>query len=329
MTIRVALLGAGRIGRLHARTLVETEGVELYSVSDTHHVSAATIAEKYGCSVKPTNQAIIDPAVDAVLIATSTDTHADLIEACANENKAIFCEKPIDLNTARAKRCLEVISQTETPLMMGFNRRFDTHFAALKTGLQQAAIGEIEQIQIISRDPAPPPLDYIRVSGGLFRDMMVHDFDMARFLMDEEFVQVFAVGSALVDAKIGVAGDIDTAIATLVTASGKQCVISNSRRASYGYDQRIEVHASEGMLSANNPQPITIEHASAEGYRRGCLSDFFIDRYALAYASEIKHFVDWIADPSLNTPTGHDGLQALRLADAAEASMRSGQIVSL
>ena len=209
--------------------------------------------------------------------------------------------------------------------MVGFNRRFDPHFMALKQAIEDGAIGDVEQVQITSRDPAPPPLEYIGRSGGLFRDMMIHDFDMARFLLAEEVNSVQAVGSVLVDPAIGEAGDVDTAMAVLTTDSGKQCVITNSRRASYGYDQRIEVHGSKGMASAQNPRVDMVEIASEKGYSRGPLHDFFMTRYREAYVNEINCFVDWIGGDAHSVPGGNDGLRSLQLADAALASLQSGK----
>lgn len=272
INVNIALLGAGRIGRVHAEAIVAATGATLYSVSDPFVESAQALANRHGCAVLETQAAIADDNVDAVLIATPTDTHAELIEACAEAGKSIFCEKPIDLDSTRVERCLEVVERTGARLMVGFNRRFDPHFRELKKRIEQGAVGEVEQVQITSRDPAPPPRDYVRVSGGLFRDMMIHDFDMARFLLGEEVTSVYAVGAALFDEAIREAGDVDTAMAILSTGSGKQCVITNSRRATYGYDQRIEVHGSLGMVSADNPRTVTVECADLSVMReRRCM----------------------------------------------------------
>lgn len=329
MSVNIALLGAGRIGRVHAEAIRASKGASLYSVSDAIEGAAQSLANDLGCAVSGVDEAIKSSAVDAVLIASPTNTHADLIEASARSGKAIFCEKPIDLDIARVERCLGVVKECGARLMLGFNRRFDAHFMALKAGIEHGAVGEVEQIQITSRDPAPPPVEYIKVSGGLFRDMMIHDFDMARFLLGEEVTQVLAVGSVLVDSAIADAGDIDTATAVLTTASGKQCVITNSRRASYGYDQRIEVHGSKGMASADNPRPLTVEMADAQGYRHPPLHNFFMTRYSEAYVNEMNHFVAWLSGEEVNVPVGDDGLQALRLADAAAQSCVSGRAVNV
>ena len=325
MTVNVALLGAGRIGQVHARAIESSADAVLYSVTDPNAQVAANLAEALGCKVLSVEDVIASKQVAAVLIATPTDTHIELIEACARAGKAIFCEKPIGLNLQRVAACLNLVSETQTKLMVGFNRRFDDHFLALKDAIVSGAIGDVEQVQITSRDPAPPPVDYIRHSGGLFRDMMIHDFDMARFLLGEEIVSLYATGSVMVDPAIANAGDVDTAMAVLSTAAGKQCIITNSRRATYGYDQRIEVHGSKGMVSANNPRLTSVELANNQGYARGPLHDFFMTRYREAYLNEINAFVEWIKGDLIDVPQGEDGLRALQLAEAAAASLLSGK----
>jgi myo-inositol 2-dehydrogenase/D-chiro-inositol 1-dehydrogenase len=211
--------------------------------------------------------------------------------------------------------------------MIGFNRRFDPNFGSLQKRLRDKEIGEVEMVTVISRDPAPPPVSYIERSGGLFRDMMIHDFDMARFLVGEEFVSVHALGAALVDPAIGTAGDVDTASVQMQTASGKIAVITNSRRATYGYDQRIEVHGAKGMLRANNVPATTVERADASGVAGDVIQNFFIDRYVAAYAAEVTAFVNAVESGAKPTPSIHDGLQAQKLAEAATESRRTGQVV--
>ena len=272
---------------------------------------------------------LADPEVDAVVICTPTNTHADLIERFAKAGKAIFCEKPIDLDVARAKACLEVVRQTGARVMLGFNRRFDPHFRAVRKAIDDGAIGKVEMVTITSRDPGPPPASYIKVSGGIFRDMTFHDFDMARFLLGEEIVSVTAFGSVLVDPEIGKLGDYDSASIILTTASGRQAMISNSRRASYGYDQRIEVHGSLGAVSAENQRPVSIEIATGNGYTRPPLHDFFMTRYTAAYAAEISAFIDSIVEGTPPSPSAEDGLIALQLADAALRSASERVTVSL
>ncbi|HEX5934194.1 MAG TPA: inositol 2-dehydrogenase, partial [Pseudorhizobium sp.] len=268
------------------------------------------------------------PSVDAVVICTPTNTHADLIEKFARAGKAIFCEKPVDLDVARAEACLKVVRETGAKLMLGFQRRYDPHFLAVRKAITEGRIGEVEMIQIVSRDPGAPPMDYIKTSGGIFRDMTIHDFDMARFLLGEEPVSVYATGSVLTDKAIdGV--DFDSASITLTTASGKHCAISNSRRATYGYDQRVEVHGSKGTVSVENQRPVTIELATATGFTRPALHDFFMTRYVEAYAAEIAAFVAVVRDGASPSPSGEDGLRALMLADAAFRSSKEGVVVRL
>ena len=229
--------------------------------------------------------------IDAVLICTPTDLHAEQIEKFVTAGKAVFCEKPIDSDSERVRACLEVVKAYRGFLMIGFNRRFDPHFDALYQAVQQGQIGSPEMVVITSRDPVPPPASYIQKSGGIFRDMTIHDFDMAVHLLGELPISVQASGSVLTDKEIGTLGDFDTASVILVTASGKQAVITNSRRASYGYDQRVEVHGSKGMISAENQRPFAIELANSTGFHKPPLHDFFMTRYAQAYAAEIASFV--------------------------------------
>jgi myo-inositol 2-dehydrogenase/D-chiro-inositol 1-dehydrogenase len=235
----------------------------------------------------------------------------------------------VDLSSERIVACLKVVEAAGIPLMIGFNRRFDPNFAALKKRLGEGAVGNVEMVTIISRDPGPPPVSYIKVSGGLYRDMMIHDFDLARFLLGEEPVEVHAVGSVMVDPEIGKAGDVDTAMVMLRTASGRLCQISCSRRATYGYDQRIEVHGSEGMIRAGNIHETTVEIANKAGFRADPILNFFLERYMPAYRAELAAFVAAVNAGTAPTPSGRDGLMAQRLADAATQSKASGQTVRL
>ena len=238
--IRFAVLGVGRIGSIHARNIVGQPGAQLAIVSDVDAKAAAATAKALGAKAGSLKEAIEGADIDAVVICTPTDTHAELIDRAAAAGKAIFCEKPIDLDAGRIRRSLDGVAARGVPLMIGFNRRFDPSFQALQSRVRSGEIGEVEIVTILSRDPAPPPIEYIKRSGGLFRDMMIHDFDMARFLLGEEPVSVYATASALVDPAIGAAGDVDTAVCVLRTASGRIAQISNSRRAAYGYDQRTK-----------------------------------------------------------------------------------------
>lgn len=329
MTVRFGLLGAGRIGKVHARAVGSNPQAKLVAVADAFEKAASEISAAYGAEVRSI-EAIENAAdIDAVIICTPTDTHAGLIERFARAGKAIFCEKPIDLDVRRVRECLAVVDSTKAVLMVGFNRRFDPHFAAVKKAIDDGAVGTVEMATITSRDPGAPPLDYIRRSGGIFRDMTIHDFDMARFLLGEEPVSVSAHASVLVDEKVGEAGDYDSVSVILETASGRQATISNSRRATYGYDQRIEVHGSKGMVAVENQRPVSIELANAQGYTRPPLHDFFMTRYVDAYANEIAAFIEALASGATPSPDGADGLAALELADAALKSVKTGRTVRL
>ncbi|WP_299625870.1 inositol 2-dehydrogenase [Pelagibius sp.] len=327
--LRIGLLGAGRIGQIHGRNIAAHPKAALAAVADAVPAASEALAAETGAATREIAAVLADPAIDAVVIATPTDTHAELIEAAVRGGKAVFCEKPVDLDAERIRACLAVVAEVGRPLMIGFNRRFDPSFAALKARLQTGEIGAVEIVTILSRDPAPPPASYIARSGGLFRDMMIHDLDMARFLLDEEPVEVFAQGSCLVDPAIGEAGDVDTATVALKTATGKLVQISNSRRASYGYDQRIEVHGAEGLLRAGNQRATTVEAASASGYSRDPALPFFLDRYREAYQAELSAFIETVSAGRSPAPSGEDGLKAQILADAATQSWRSGRPVSL
>jgi myo-inositol 2-dehydrogenase / D-chiro-inositol 1-dehydrogenase len=329
MTIRFGLLGAGRIGKVHAKAISGDAGARLVAVADAMAPAAKAIADQYGCEVRSIDAILAAKDIDAVVICTPTDTHADLIEAFAKAGKAIFCEKPIDLSLGRVKACLKVVRETKATLMVGFNRRFDPHFKAVRAEIDKGTIGTVEMVTITSRDPGAPPIDYIKRSGGIFRDMTIHDFDMARFLLGEEVTEVAAMGAILVDKEIGKAGDYDSVQVMLKTASGKQALISNSRRATYGYDQRIEVHGSLGSVSAENLRPVSIEVASAAGYTRPPLHDFFMTRYLDAYAAEIAAFVATVSAKGKASPSGEDGQTALLLADAAVLSVKEGRTVKV
>lgn len=329
MTVRFGLLGAGRIGKVHARAIGSNQAARLVAVADAAEQAARDISDAYGAEMRTIDQIEQASDIDAVVICTPTDTHADLIERFARAGKAIFCEKPIDLDVGRVEKCLAVVEQTGAALMVGFNRRFDPHFMAVRKTIDEGAIGTVEMVTITSRDPGPPPIDYIRRSGGIFRDMTIHDFDMARYLLGEEPVSVSAHASVLVDKAIGEAGDYDSVSVILETGSGKQALISNSRRATYGYDQRIEVHGSKGMVAAENQRPVSIEVANEKGYTRPPLHDFFMTRYTEAYANEIAAFIAAMSAGRKASPGGADGLAALRLADAALLSAREGRTVRL
>lgn len=327
--LRFGLLGAGRIGQIHGRNIAASPEAELAAVADVDRKAATALAERTGAEVRDVAAIIASADIDAILIATPTDTHADLIEDAAKAGKAVLCEKPVDLASARVETCLRTVGAAGTKLMIGFNRRFDPNFAALRQRVAAGAIGEVEIVTIVSRDPGPPPISYIERSGGLYRDMMIHDFDMARFILAEEPIEVTAYGSALTDAAIGRAGDVDTALVMMRTQSGKLAQISNSRRATYGYDQRIEVHGSKGMARVGNMHETTVEIAGKSGFTGDPVLNFFLERYEEAYRRELAAFVAALRDGSEPSPTGRDGLQAQRLADAATESRKSGRPVSV
>lgn len=329
MTVKFGLLGAGRIGKVHAKALTADANATLVAVADAMTPAAQMIADQYGCAVRSTDAILAAKDIDAVVICTPTDTHADLIEAFVKAGKAVFCEKPIDLSLARVKTCLDLVRAHKGTLMVGFNRRFDPHFKAVRAQIDLGTIGTVEMVTITSRDPGAPPLEYIKRSGGIFRDMTIHDFDMARYLLGEEIAEVTATAAVLVDPAIGKAGDFDSVQVLLKTKSGKQAMISNSRRATYGYDQRIEVHGSLGAVSAENQRPVSIEVATAAGYTRPALHDFFMTRYTEAYAAEIAAFISALGGKGRAEPSGEDGLIALALADAALLSVAEGRVVKM
>ncbi|MDA0680987.1 MAG: inositol 2-dehydrogenase [Proteobacteria bacterium] len=322
--IRIAIIGAGRIGQIHAANLVQNVNAEVVYISDVIESAAVSLASRCSATVVSVDHLMNDASVDAVVIASSTDTHADLVEQAAAAGKSIFCEKPLDLSSERAAACISVAEKHGVLLSIGFNRRHDPSFSRLKNEIDAGTIGNVEVVSITSRDPSPPPVEYLKRSGGLFRDMMIHDFDMGRWLLGEEPNQVFAIGSVMSDPRIKAAADIDTAIAILKTASGRMCQITNSRRCDYGYDQRIEVFGSKGMVRADNQTKTKVEVASASGFATEPALPFFLERYANAYRIQLDKFLRVVSGENLELPGGPDGLRALQLADAAQQSLETG-----
>jgi myo-inositol 2-dehydrogenase / D-chiro-inositol 1-dehydrogenase len=325
LVYNIALVGAGRIGHIHAANVAAHPELTLTHVVDVVPANAQGLATSTGARASSIEEALCDPEVRGVIVASSTDAHLDHCLAAHRADKAIFCEKPVDLDLGRAEGARSELA--EARLFVAFNRRFDPNFQVLKDRLADGAIGDIESVQITSNDPAPPPVSYLRSSGGLFKDMAIHDFDMARHLLEEEPVEVFATGSCLVDPAIGEAGDIDTARTILRTGSGKLCVIANSRRSAFGYDQRIEVFGSKGMIKADNERESTVSIWSDNGSKTDAFRNFFLERYAAAYRAEIAHFADMVSGRAEAIISFSDGVAALRLADAAALSLKLGRPV--
>ncbi|SFA80428.1 myo-inositol 2-dehydrogenase [Poseidonocella pacifica] len=326
--MKVALFGAGRIGKVHAASIKMDPRSELVAVTDVMTEAAEALAKEHGIAVRSPQEILDDPSIDAILIASSTNTHADLVEAGVKAGKAIFCEKPIDLSLERALQVRAIAASHDRPMMMGFNRRFDPNFAAVKAALDAGDVGKGELLSVTSYDPAPPPVSYIKVSGGLYRDMMIHDFDMCAFLFGMP-VSVMAHGSCLVDPEIGAAGDVDTAVVVLTYADGRLATIRNSRRALYGYDQRVEVLGSKGTLAAENVVENTVVTTTEAGVVSAKPVYFFLERYMRAYEIEWRAFVDAFVGVSPVPASIQDGVNALALAEAAHRSFLEGRPIEI
>jgi len=330
--VNVGLIGAGRIGRVHAENLAyRIPEVNLVAVADVFLDAAQKCATDYQIpKVTQTPQEIFDDAaVDAVVICSSTDTHAQFIADAAKAGKHVFCEKPIALDLQKIDEALEVVEQSGVKLQLGFNRRFDPHFKAARDMVAQGEIGVPHLVHIISRDPAPPPVEYIKVSGGIFLDQTIHDFDMARFLIDSEVEEIYAAGGVMVDPAIGEAGDIDTAVVTLKYANGVIGTIDNSRQAVYGYDQRVEVFGSKGSVVVANPTPHTATLSASDITQSSNPFYFFLERYMDAYAAEMKVFVNCITQDAPPPVTGIDGRIPVVMGLAAWKSYRENRPVKL
>lgn len=326
--MKVALFGAGRIGKVHAASIKMDPRSELVAVTDVMDAAAKALAEEHGIAVRSSGEILADDSIDAILIASSTNTHAELIEAGVAAGKAIFCEKPIDLSLERALKVGAATASHGKPMMMGFNRRFDPNFAGVKAAMDAGEIGKGEMLAVTSFDPGPPPVSYIEVSGGLYRDMMIHDFDMCSFLFGMPKT-VMAHGSCLVDPEIGAAGDVDTAVVTLTYDDGRLAVIRNSRRAVYGYDQRVEVLGAEGALSAENVAENTVVKSTVDGVVSAKPVFFFLERYMTAYSVEWSAFVDACLEGTPVPASIQDGINALALAEAANMSLAEGRPVEV
>ena len=329
---RIGLIGAGRIGRLHAANLsYRISGAELVAVADVFPEAAKKCAQELSIpsAVADPRQILEDPQIDAVFICTSTDTHASLIEQAAEEGKHIFCEKPIALDLPTIDRALAAVKRAGVLLQIGFNRRFDPNFRRAHDLVAEGKIGRPHVLRITSRDPEPPPLEYVKVSGGIFLDMMIHDFDMACYLMQDEVVEVYASGAVLIDPRIGELGDVDTAVVTLRFKSGALGLIDNSRRAVYGYDQRAEVFGEKGTVVVSNPKPDTAVLSGSEGDRSSALYHFFTDRYMDAYVAEVKAFIHAIERGERPLVSGREGKIPVVMGYAAKRSLAENRPVRL
>ncbi|MFN4157581.1 MAG: inositol 2-dehydrogenase [Gemmobacter sp.] len=331
--LNIGLIGCGRIGALHARVIAAHPQARLTVVCDVHAPSAAAIAAQTGARVTQDAQAVFDaPDVDAVLVASLTETHADYIEAAVAAGRAVLCEKPIDLNLARVRRCEAAIAGSTVPVQIGFNRRFDPGHASLRAGVLAGEVGDTLQIIITSRDPAPPPLTYLARAGGMIRDMTIHDFDLARFLLaGDEVSTVHAVAGALIDADIARdPGDVDCAMVLMTTERGRQVFINNARQASYGYDQRLEVLGTAGMLQSGNRRAHEVLRFDGTSTNGGApYLNFFTDRYDEAFRRQFDSFVSSVTSGTAPVVGFDDGMQALRLAEAAYAALARGGPVAV
>ncbi len=326
--LRIGVLGTGRIGRMHADYIARhTPRAVLSAVSDVNEVAAQEVAAQYG--VPALSAADVIANSDAVAICTSTDTHVDYIVAAAEAGKAIFCEKPVSLDLAEVDRAGEVLERTGVPFMVGFNRRFDPGHRAVRDAVLSGRLGDVRMARVTSRDPAPPPIEYVQVSGGIWVDMMIHDFDMAAFIVGSPVVRVWAQGANLVDPAIGEAGDVDVAVAVLTHANGAITTIDISREAPYGYDQRVEVLGSLGMAVSDNERLNRSEVYLADETHRPVLPNFFIERYEVAYRDQWRYFTDYVLDGGESPVSLADGRAPVVLAEAAARSARTGQPVDL
>lgn len=328
MTLRIGVIGVGRIGRMHAGYIArQTPRAELSAVSDVSVAAAEEVGAMYGVPALGADEVIA--ASDAVAICTSTDTHVDYIIDAAEAGKAIFCEKPISLDLAQVERVAACLDRRDVPFMVGFNRRFDPGHRAVREAVASGRIGEVRMARVTSRDPSPPPVDYVRVSGGIWVDMMIHDFDMAAYVVGSPVVQVWAQGANLIDPAIGEAGDVDVAVAVLTHANGAITTIDISREAPYGYDQRVEVLGSLGMAVSDNVRLSSTEVYLADETHRPVLPNFFIERYETAYRDQWRSFTDYVLDGGPSPVSLAEGRAPVVVAGAAAESARTGRPVAV
>lgn len=330
--LKVGLIGAGRIGQLHGKHLIHRiRGAELLAIADVYRPSAENLGAELGVSQisDQPSEILGNPGIDAVVICSSTDTHSDLITQAAQAGKHVFCEKPIDFDLQRIDAALNAVRSAGVTLQIGFNRRFDPNFAHVRKQVQSGAVGEAHLVRITSRDPGPPPIEYVKVSGGIFLDMTIHDFDMARFLVGSEVEEVYATGACRVDSAIAEAGDIDTAVVILTFQNGCIATIDNSRKATYGYDQRVEVFGSEGVAWADNNTAHRTGLGTADGMQSPKPLDFFMERYVDSYIREMQAFVDSVRRGEEPGVTGIDGRIPVVIGLAAKRSLEEGRPVRL
>ncbi|MDF2656589.1 MAG: idhA 1 [Bacillota bacterium] len=331
--IKIGIIGAGRIGKVHAKNIAMfVPEMKIKSIADPFmNEETEAFAARYGIekTTKDANDLLNDPEIEAVLICSSTDTHSKYIIEAAKAGKHIFCEKPVDYDLAKVHEAIETAKHAGVKLQIGFCRRFDHNHRAVYDLVQSGKVGKVNIIKISSRDPEPPPVSYVKVSGGIFYDMMIHDFDMARFLAASEVTEVNAIGSVLVDPAIGEAGDVDTAIVTLKFESGALAVIDNSRKAVYGYDQRVEVFGSEGCAQNENDIPNTAVLSNSEGTTYGTAYKVMWDRYTGAFVAEMQAFADAVVNDKEAPVTGMDGLYPVLMAAAATKSLKEGRPVKI
>ena len=326
--MKICLIGAGRIGTVHAIAIASEESATLHSVVDLNREAAENLAAQYSAEVLSIDEVFINSEIDAFIIASSTATHAELIERCAQVGKPVFCEKPIDLSLDRALSCAQIVRESGLVCMLGFNRRFDPHMASLKNKVDANVIGSIQSLIIISHDPEPPSMDYIAGSGGLFHDMMIHDFDMACWILNDTPRTIYVVAKAAND-DIANQGDVDTASVILNMKGGAIVTIINGRQASFGYDQRIEAFGEKGMLQVQNALEDNVVVSNANGIHQAKAKYFFLERYEKAYHNELVHFIKSVqtgVKPSVDIA---DGVLALRIAEAAQKSLKTGNPVNL
>ena len=327
-TITVGVLGAGRIGRLHAENLFKMPGVRVASIADPYADFSTWPPELVATGTDPAS-VLEDPEIEAVLICSPTPTHAPFTEAAAKAGKHVFCEKPIDLDPERIRRTLEVVDAAGVKLQVGFNRRFDPTFSRVRRAVTDGDVGDVQIVKITSRDPEAPPVSYVESSGGIFLDMTIHDFDMVRFVAGSEVEEVYAMGAVLIDPAIGEAGDVDTAVTTLRMANGALAVIENSRQAVYGYDQRVEVFGSRGSAEAGNETANRVTFSAVDGVRTDNPLYFFLQRYQASFVAELEAFFACIRDDTEPPVGGRDGLMSVLVGRAAAKSMAENRPVKV